>query len=158
LCDRAELPDGLALVRSSQEWDEATVPAGLLRAHRIAAGTWGRINVRHGQLRFVAQTEPALSVVMGPGSIQAIPPEVRHEVQPLGAVRFSIDFFSIRGPEPTVATIDEDLGGRDASTGAPQALELGGEAACWAHLLCPECGTVLDGGAHIQDCQWTTGE
>ena len=134
------------------------MPAGLLRAHRIAAGTWGRINVRHGQLRFVAQTEPALSVVMGPGSIQAIPPEVRHEVQPLGAVRFSIDFFSIRGTEPTVATIDEDLGGRDASTGAPQALELGGEAACWAHLLCPECGTVLDGGAHIQDCQWTTGE
>jgi hypothetical protein len=42
--------------------------------------------------------------------------------------------------------------------GVPQALELGGEAACWAHLLCPECGTVLDGGGHIQGCQLANGE
>ena len=28
----------------------------------------------------------------------------------------------------------------------------GGEAACWAHLLCPECGAVLDGGPHRPGC------
>lgn len=30
----------------------------------------------------------------------------------------------------------------------------GGEAACWAHLLCPECGAVLDGGQHRQGCRF----
>jgi uncharacterized protein DUF3565 len=28
----------------------------------------------------------------------------------------------------------------------------GGEAACFAHLVCPDCGVVLDGGAHRADC------
>jgi hypothetical protein len=31
----------------------------------------------------------------------------------------------------------------------------GGETACWAHLLCPECGVVLDGGAHTKDCSFS---
>lgn len=30
--------------------------------------------------------------------------------------------------------------------------EDGGDAACWAHLLCPECGAVLDGGEHADGC------
>jgi hypothetical protein len=28
----------------------------------------------------------------------------------------------------------------------------GGESACLAHLLCPECGAVLDGGPHREGC------
>jgi hypothetical protein len=28
----------------------------------------------------------------------------------------------------------------------------GGESSCRAHLLCSECGVVLDGGAHAEDC------
>ncbi|HEY7016940.1 MAG TPA: DUF3565 domain-containing protein [Gaiellaceae bacterium] len=30
--------------------------------------------------------------------------------------------------------------------------EAGGEAACLAHLLCPDCGVVLDGSPHRPDC------
>lgn len=30
----------------------------------------------------------------------------------------------------------------------------GGESACFAHLLCPECGAVLDGSAHVKSCTW----
>jgi tellurite resistance-related uncharacterized protein len=71
------------------------MPAGLKRSHRTAAGTWGLIVVYNGGLRFEAQTEPALSVTVGPGSRQAIPPEVEHYVVPLDRVRFSIDFLSI---------------------------------------------------------------
>jgi len=29
---------------------------------------------------------------------------------------------------------------------------LGGEAACYAHLVCEECGVVLDGSPHAVDC------
>jgi len=31
----------------------------------------------------------------------------------------------------------------------------GGDAACWAHLLCPDCGVVLDGSAHTSTCAVT---
>jgi|tagenome__1003787_1003787.scaffolds.fasta_scaffold20389677_1 hypothetical protein len=30
--------------------------------------------------------------------------------------------------------------------------DAGGEAACFAQILCPECGAVLDGGPHRADC------
>ncbi len=29
----------------------------------------------------------------------------------------------------------------------------GGEPACFAHLLCPDCGAVLDGGPHLEGCR-----
>jgi hypothetical protein len=34
----------------------------------------------------------------------------------------------------------------------------GGESACFAHLLCPECGVVLDGADHLQWCTWVDPE
>jgi tellurite methyltransferase len=141
LCDRAELPNHLLRIRTSPQWDEHTMPAGLERSHRIAEGTWGRIVVREGSLRFVAHTRPELNVILSSGLTQAIPPEVGHSVQPLGPVRFSIDFLSI----PEDRERHSDLATRDAA-------EAGGEPACWAHLLCPECGAVLDGGPHRDGC------
>ena len=30
--------------------------------------------------------------------------------------------------------------------------EAGGEASCFAHLVCPECGIVLDGSPHRAGC------
>lgn len=40
------------------------------------------------------------------------------------------------------AEIAEDPGGADD----------GGDPACWAGLLCPDCGVVLDGGPHRPPC------
>lgn len=93
LCDRAELPDGLEVVRVTDTWDETTVPAGLLSRHRVAAGTWGRIHVTVGSLRFRAATTPPIDVVLGPGDSQPIPPALEHEVELLGPVRFSVAFL-----------------------------------------------------------------
>ena len=93
LCDRAELPEGLAVTRTTDTWDEHTMPAALRRAHRMAAATWGRIRVEQGRLRFVAATEPPLEVEVGPEAPQPIPPEVEHFVEPLGPVRFAVEFL-----------------------------------------------------------------
>ena len=83
LCDRAELPAGLRLVRSSPEWNEHTLPDALRRIHRLAPGTWGRIVLRHGHLRLALATTPSLEVELtGNGATHAIPPEVDHDVQP----------------------------------------------------------------------------
>jgi hypothetical protein len=32
------------------------------------------------------------------------------------------------------------------------AADAGGEPACFAHLVCPECGVVIDGSPHLPGC------
>ena len=91
LCDRAELPQGLRVVRTTDVWDEHNAPAALRRAHRV--GTWGRLQVEHGEVRFHAETEPPLEIVVGAGASQPIPPDVEHHVELSGAVRFSVEFL-----------------------------------------------------------------
>jgi tellurite methyltransferase len=148
LCDRAELPEGLHLVRTSPVWDELNMPRGLLRAHRVASGTWGRIVVQDGRLLFTASTEPAIEVELVSGSSQAIPPDVEHSVQPLGPVRFSVEFFAMeRGSGP-----GETDDAQTSESNQISVLDEGGDPACWAGLLCVECGVVLDGGPHREDC------
>jgi tellurite resistance-related uncharacterized protein len=147
LCDRAELPEAIRPVRSSPVWDEHTMPPGLRRAHRLGAGTWGMIRVHLGVLRFSMRSEPTISTELRPASpVQAIPPEMDHDVQPLERVRFSIDFFEVdRGGRGAVGIErpDEQRAATD---------EQGGDPACWAALLCPECGVVLTGGPHREGC------
>ncbi len=145
-CDRAELPEGLRLLRTSPEWTEHTVPAGLLRSHHLAVGAWGRIVVHDGKLRFFAATAPVIEAELGCGETQAIPPEVEHEVEPLGPVRFTIDFLA-------VAENGRHHSPSEPSSSMPQQdIDQGGDPACWAGLLCPECGAVLDGGPHQKGC------
>ena len=52
LCDRAELPAGLEVVRTAGPFDATTLPAGLRRSHRVADRTWGRLRVLKGAVGF----------------------------------------------------------------------------------------------------------
>jgi tellurite methyltransferase len=94
LCDRAEMPEGLMHLGQGPVWDETNIPNGLRRSHRVAAGHWGLINVLEGRLRFTAQSTPPIEVVLGSGMTQALPPEIPHEVEALGHVRFEIMWFA----------------------------------------------------------------
>jgi tellurite methyltransferase len=95
LCDRCEIPDGLVLVRTTATWDEGTIPGALRRAHRLPAGTWGRLRVAQGQLRFVAQTDPPTDVIVDAQLSQGIPPGVDHHVEPGRGTRFAIDLLAV---------------------------------------------------------------
>jgi len=33
-----------------------------------------------------------------------------------------------------------------------ETVEQGGETSCYAHLVCEECGALLDGGGHREGC------
>ena len=98
LCDRAELTDGLEVVRTTQVWDESSMPAGLRRSHRVAPSVWGRLRVQEGRLRFRAATRPPLDVMVDAGASQPIPPETDHDVEPQGRVRFLVEFLGPPGP------------------------------------------------------------
>lgn len=90
LCDRAELPDGLVLARTVGPFDQASLPAGLRRDHRVAARTWGLLRVLEGSATFVlGGTERT----MGAGDEQPIPPEVPHHVVVDRDVRLEVDFL-----------------------------------------------------------------
>lgn len=97
------------------------------------------------------RTTPELNVVVEGGSTQAIPPEVDHHVVVLGPVSFSVDFLSIFPEGGLDGNRDGVDRGAKESERTPIS-EQGGEGACFAHLLCPECGVVLDGSAHTTDC------
>jgi tellurite methyltransferase len=146
LCERAELPEAIRQVRSSPEWDEHSMPAGIRRLHRLAPDTWGVIRVHRGLLRFSTGNEQALDVQLGPGSSpRVVPPGVVHQLEPSGSVRFSIDFFVVDRSRPGRDVEPPNELGVDTS-------EQGGDPACWAGLLCPECGAVLADGRHREGC------
>lgn len=95
LCDRAELPEGLTVVRTAS-FDDATLPAGLRRDHRVASGVWGRLRVLEGAVRFTMATDPPVDRVVGAGDEQPIPPEVAHAVVPEAGTELAVDFLRRR--------------------------------------------------------------
>jgi tellurite resistance-related uncharacterized protein len=102
ILDGMELPGGLELVRSTGEFDETSVPGGLLSAHRIASGVWGRLVVRTGALVFVVEDDPAGAAgaptdfderrTVAEGESVVIPPGLVHHVELVGPVAFRIEF------------------------------------------------------------------
>ena len=97
-CDRMEWPDGLAAYRQTPEFDETTIPAGLKSEHATKRGVWARIHVVSGVLRYRVGAPVRRSFHVEPGSRAVIVPEVRHRVEPVGPVRFFIEFWRVQPP------------------------------------------------------------
>lgn len=94
-----ELPTGLRFVRSTSVFDERSVPAGLLAAHRVGEGVWGRLVVVSGQLDFVFDDAARAALrnqserrTVRAGDVQVIPPGEPHRVEVDGPVEFHIEF------------------------------------------------------------------
>ena len=91
-CDRFELPDSFVSYKQTPVFTEETVPAGLKKDHSTKTGVWAKIIVTEGKLRYrvdalgtdmeLSQDKPGIVV-----------PEVLHSVEPLGAVRFFVEFY-----------------------------------------------------------------
>lgn len=96
-----DLPPGCELVRTTPEFDERTVPSGLLGAHRVATGVWGRLVVREGSLHFGFDDggAEARERVVGAGDSQVIPPGRPHHLTIDGAVRFVVEFHRPSAPD-----------------------------------------------------------
>ncbi|NEX91748.1 DUF1971 domain-containing protein [Caulobacter sp. 17J65-9] len=89
------LPDDVVPYKRTPDFTETTVPVGLLRAHATKAGAWGLIHVLEGRLayRISDPGRPAEECVLTPeGEPGVVEPTVLHEVEPLGRVRFYVEF------------------------------------------------------------------
>lgn len=76
--------------RTTQTFDETTVPTALLRSHSLKPGSWGLIRIDEGRLRYLGDNQ---SEVLGPERPGIIPPVVPHHLEIDGPVKFRIEFY-----------------------------------------------------------------
>ena len=87
------IPSTVKSYKKSPEFTEQTVPAGLLKAHQTKAGTWGKINVSHGELLYRILEPELEEIILSPKLFGVVEPTVLHEVSPQGEVSFHVEFF-----------------------------------------------------------------
>ena len=92
-CDAFELPDDFVTYKTTEVFSETTVPAGLRKDHATKAGVWARIVVSEGRLGYRVHPPLERSVELAPGCPGIVVPEARHHVEPLGPVRFHVEFL-----------------------------------------------------------------
>ena len=86
-----DLPPGLEKYRETSEFNEVSVPAGLLRDHSTASGVWGLLVVAEGSLNYTRSGFSASKVT--PESPAVIFPEEKHHITCAGPVRFKVEFY-----------------------------------------------------------------
>jgi len=87
------MPQGLTLLRTAGPWDEQTLPEGLQHSHRTAEGVWAVLKVLDGEVDFRMETSPLLKVRLVAGNQQAIPPSVPHEIDLIGPMLLTVEFW-----------------------------------------------------------------
>lgn len=95
-CDKLELPDTFIAYKRTSDFTEESVPDALRKDHSTKSGVWAKIRVAAGKLRYRV---PALGVDMelSAEKLGIVAPEVPHSVEPLGSVRFFVEFY--RAPD-----------------------------------------------------------
>ncbi len=88
-----KLPDSVSFYKKTPTFAEDSIPAGLRKAHQAKAGAWGKIVVIEGNLLYRILEPQRAEAHLSPTRFGVIEPQVLHEVQPIGAVRFYIEFY-----------------------------------------------------------------
>ncbi len=98
LCDQFVLPPDFVAYKRTPEFTEDTVPKGLTHDHSTKAGVWAKIHVLEGKLRYRVEAL-GRELELSPETPGIVVPEVLHYVEPVGRVRFFVEFW--RAPPST---------------------------------------------------------
>jgi tellurite resistance-related uncharacterized protein/quercetin dioxygenase-like cupin family protein len=88
-----DIPASATSYKKTPEFTENTVPAGLQKAHQTKEGTWAKINVTEGRLRYRILEPELEEFLLSTEKYGVVEPTVLHEVKPEGRVRFHVEFF-----------------------------------------------------------------
>ena len=117
-----QIPTGFELARTTTTFDNDTVPAGLLSAHRVADGVWGRLVVHTGSVNFMFEDQPESPIPVAASEHMIIPPARPHHLELDEPATFAIEFYRPRSSLPA-ANIPESSGLEPrASASAPSTL------------------------------------
>jgi len=94
-CGERRWPEHARPYKRTGEFDAISVPAGLLARHTTKRGVWARIHVLAGRLRYRIHEPFELEEIIEPGCPGVVLPEVPHEVEPIGDVRFFVEFHRV---------------------------------------------------------------
>lgn len=98
-CEMPQPPAQARVYKQSREFDETSTPSGLLESHRLRGGSWGRIVVLEGLLKYeILEGTPGVWILR-PGVVGSVAPELAHRVLPCGPVRFKIEFLTVDSSE-----------------------------------------------------------
>ncbi|MCR8923431.1 DUF1971 domain-containing protein [Dasania sp. GY-MA-18] len=88
-----DLPTDVVAYKKTPEFDENTVPKGLLKAHQTKEGVWGKIIILAGQLEYRILAPQNETLVLSPAQHGVVEPTMLHQVKPLGPVKFYVEFY-----------------------------------------------------------------
>ncbi|AFI82949.1 tellurite resistance protein [Methylophaga nitratireducenticrescens] len=86
------LPDNVVAYKRTPEFDESSVPTGLLNNHQTKEGVWGKIVVLSGKLLYTIQ-DPFEEILLDSNKYGVVEPTVLHQVKPMGPVDFYVEFY-----------------------------------------------------------------
>ena len=88
-----QLPSGTSPYKRTPIFTQDSIPAALRRAHQTKPSTWGKIVVVSGNLLYRIVEPNVEEVHLSPEQPGVVEPTVLHEVQPLGEVKFYVEFY-----------------------------------------------------------------
>ncbi|MDQ3185097.1 MAG: DUF3565 domain-containing protein [Pseudomonadota bacterium] len=91
-CEKFELPNGFIAYKQTPVFTEESLPAALRKDHSTKAGIWAKIIVAEGKVRYRVSALDA-DMELSQDKIGIVVPEVLHNVEPLGATRFFVEFY-----------------------------------------------------------------
>ena len=86
------LPDNVVAYKRTPEFDQNSMPTGLLNNHQTKEGVWGKIVVMSGKLQYTIQ-QPFEEIALDSNKYGVVEPTVLHQVKPIGPVRFYVEFY-----------------------------------------------------------------
>jgi tellurite resistance-related uncharacterized protein len=87
-----QIPENVTAYKQTPEFDEISVPKGLLNAHQTKEGVWGKIVILEGVLQYTI-SEPEEVILLDVNRFGVVEPTALHQVKPLGKVRFYVEFY-----------------------------------------------------------------
>ncbi len=86
-------PEGVAAYARTATFSARTIPVKLLKSHRTKAGTWAKIVIVEGRLRYRVLEPETREFDLSPDRHGVVEPQVSHEVEAVGDVRFYVEFY-----------------------------------------------------------------
>ena len=87
------LPEDVAAYARTATFSARSIPGSLRKSHRTKGGTWAKIVILEGRLRYRI-LEPSIGEFdLSPDRPGVVQPEVPHEVEAIGDVRFYVEFY-----------------------------------------------------------------
>jgi tellurite resistance-related uncharacterized protein len=88
-----EIPANITSYKKTPEFDESSIPKGLLKAHQTKEGVWGKIIIVEGRLEYKINEPETEIVILDKNKYGVIEPTIFHEVKAIGEVIFYVEFY-----------------------------------------------------------------